>query len=224
MHKLVVTNGEGAARAIAHGVDSALQKGLKVLWLWSGGSNGKLQIKALSMLKYASRHNLTISLIDERFVALESTHSNWHQLLDSGLNGERARLEPPIIDWNLKLYEAAHDWAVRLGRRISEADMVIGQFGIGADGHTAGILPQTEGVHEHDKLVLGYRGKDFDRLTTTPALFSRLHLAIAVAMGESKKPMLEAMQASESADEVPAKLLQSASELIIYTDQKVEWT
>jgi 6-phosphogluconolactonase/glucosamine-6-phosphate isomerase/deaminase len=139
MHRLVVTNNEGAARAIAHGLDSALGNKLKVLWLLSGGSNIKLQLESLGMLQNASHHNLTISLIDERFVPLDSPHSNWHALLDGGLTGEKARLEPPIVDWDLSLHDAAHDWALRLGKRVSEADMVIGQFGVGADGHTAGI-------------------------------------------------------------------------------------
>lgn len=224
MHRLVVTNKEGAARAIAHGLDSALSNKLKVLWLLSGGSNIALQLEVLDLLKNANRHNLTISLIDERFVPLDSPHSNWHALLDGGLTGEKARLEPPIVDWGLSLHDAAHDWALRLGKRISEADMVIGQFGVGADGHTAGILPHTEGVNEHNKLVLGYKGKDYERLTTTPHLFKQLHLAIGVALGESKKPILERMPTDISADEQPAQLLLLSPELIMYTDQKVEWS
>lgn len=224
MHRLVVTNEEGAAGAIAHGIDSALQKGLKVLWLLSGGSNIRLQLHVLEMLEHANHKNLTISLIDERFLTLDSKHSNWHKLLDGGLTGEKARLEPPIVDWGLSLHDAAHDWALRLGRRVDEADMVIGQFGIGADGHTAGILPHTEGVHEYDKLVLGYKGKDYERLTTTPRLFKRLHLAVGVAMGESKKHVLERMPTDISADDQPAQLLLLAPELIVYSDQKVEWS
>lgn len=224
MHRLVVTNREGAARAIAHGLDSALSNKLKVLWLMSGGSNVALQLEVLGTLQNANRHNLTISLIDERFVPLDSPNSNWHALLDGGLSGEKARLEPPIIDWDLSLHDAAHDWAQRLGECIGQADMVVGQFGVGADGHTAGILPHTEGVSENDKLVLGYKGKDHERLTTTPRLFKRLHLAIGVAMGESKKPILERMITDISADEQPAQLLLLAPELIMYTDQKVEWS
>lgn len=219
-----MTNSEGAARAIAHGLDRALKSQLKILWLLSGGSNIPIQLDALKQLKHATHHNLTISLIDERFVTLDSPNSNWHALLDGGLNGERARLEPPIIDWDLNLQEAAHDWAIRLGRRIAEADLVVGQFGIGEDGHTAGILPHTPGVHEHDKLVLGYEAKDFQRLTTTPALFKQLGLAIGVAMGEGKKLILECLPTDVSPDDQPAQLLLLAHELIMYTDQGVEWS
>lgn len=218
-----MTNRDGAARAIAHGLDSALRRKLKVLWLLSGGSNIAIELEVLGQLKHADRHNLTISLIDERFVPLDSPNSNWHALLDGGLNGERARLEPPIIDWDLSLFDAAQDWEKRLEERMDEADLVVGQFGVGKDGHTAGILPHTVGVEEQTKLVIGYEGHDFERLTTTPALMKRLGLAIGVAMGAGKKPILERMATDVLPAEQPAQLLLLAPELIMYTDQELEW-
>jgi 6-phosphogluconolactonase len=224
MHRLVVTNVEDATRAIARGLDRALQSNLKVLWLLSGGSNISVEMDVLAQLKHATRHNLTISMIDERFVPIDSPNSNWHALLDAGLTGEKARLEPPIINWELGLRSAATDWAERLQKVLGEADVVIGQFGIGADGHTAGILPHTKGVHEVEQLVVGYKGKDFERLTTTSSLFARLDLAAVVAMGTSKKPVLERMQGDISAEDQPAQLLLQAKELIVYTDQEVRWT
>ena len=223
MRKLVVTNVEGATRAIARGLDRALQSKLKVLWLLSGGSNIGIEVEALSMLHHATSKNLTISMIDERFVPLDSEHSNWHLLLDAGLNGKKARLEPPIVDWNLSLHDASKEWSERLKAAIDTADVVFGQFGIGPDGHTAGILPHTIGVDEHKALVVGYEGHDFQRLTTTPALFRQLDLAIAVAMGEAKKPILEKMPTDIAAQDQPAQLLLQAKELIIYTDQEVRW-
>jgi 6-phosphogluconolactonase len=224
MHRLVVTNVEDATRAIARGLDRALSSNLKVLWLLSGGSNVPVEMNVLAQLKHATRHNFTISLIDERFVPIDSPNSNWHALLDAGLSGEKARLEPPIINWDHGLHDAAADWAARLQKVLGEVDAVVGQFGIGADGHTAGILPHTMGVHEDERLVVGYKGKDFERLTTTPVLFEQCDLATAVAMGESKKPVLERMQGDISAEDQPAQLLLRAKELIVYTDQEVRWT
>ncbi len=224
MHRLVVTNVEDATGAIARGLDRALQSKLKVLWLLSGGSNIPIEMDVLARLKHATHHNLTISMIDERFVPIDSPNSNWHALLDAGLSGEKARLEPPIINWELSLHDAATDWAERLQKVLGEVDAVVGQFGIGADGHTAGILPHTKGVHEDERLVVGYKGTDFERLTTTPVLFERLDLATVVAMGEAKRPVLERMQSDVSAEDQPAQLLRAAKELIVYTDQEVRWT
>lgn len=219
-----MTNKEGATRAIAHGLDSALRRKLKVLWLLSGGSNIAVQLDILRQLEHADAERLTISLIDERFVPLDSPASNWRALLDGGLASGKARLEPPILEEGLDLQAAADDWASRLGKCMGEADLIIGQFGIGSDGHTAGILPHTQGVHEHDKLVVGYQGSDFERLTTTPAAFARMGLAVAVAFGDDKRPIIERIPSEVSPDEQPAQLLLLAPELIIYTDQKVEWT
>lgn len=224
MHKLVVTNVEGATRAIARGLDRALASKLKVLWLLSGGSNIAIEIDVLKSLEHATPQNLVVSMIDERFVPLDSPHSNWHALMDAGLNGQKAKLEPPILDWDLSLHDAAADWAKRLKKAMGEADAVVGQLGIGPDGHTAGILPHTVGAHEEEKLVVGYKGHDFERLTVTPAVLRDLDLAVAVAMGEAKKPVLERMPTDITADEQPAQLLLLAKELIIYTDQEVRWT
>lgn len=221
MHKLVVTNTEEPTRAIARGIDRALGSGMKVLWLLSGGSNIGIELAVLGQLQHATAQNLVISLIDERHVALDSPDSNWHQLTSQGLNDHKARLVPPIIDTNLDLLAAAHDFGVRLGTEIAQADAAIGQFGIGADGHTAGILPRSMGVHEGHSLVIGYEGPDFQRITTTPALFRQLNLAIAVAMGQDKRDALQKLDSDASDDDVPARLLLQAKDLIVYTDQPV---
>lgn len=223
MHRLVVTNAEEAAKAIARGLDRALSSKLKVLWLLSGGSNIAVEAAVFGLLRHATVENLTISLADERFVPMDSPDSTWHALLEAGLNGQKARLEPPVVDWKASLEDAAKDWARRLKKAIDDADIVVGQFGIGADGHTAGILPHTAGVNEDQALVIGYKGKDFERLTTTPAVFRRLDLATVVAMGQNKKLVLEQLMTDVSSAEQPAQLLLQAKALIVYTDQKVDW-
>jgi 6-phosphogluconolactonase/glucosamine-6-phosphate isomerase/deaminase len=221
MHELIVTNREGATRAVVRGLDKTLESGLKVLWLLCGGSNVQLELDVFKALKHATRDKLVISLVDDRFVAMDSQNSNWHQLIDGGLNGERAQLEPPVVDWSLSIDDAAHDWAVRLQRRIDDADAVIALYGIGPDGHIAGIVPNGVAVAEREKLVVGYQGHDFPRITTTPLLIPQLDLAIAVVMGDVKKPVLERFQTDLEPAEQPAQLLKQAAELVVYTDQEV---
>lgn len=223
MNRLVSTNRDEIIQAIARGMDRALGNNLKVLWLLSGGSNIGIEIEAFKQLTHAMPQNLRMSMIDERFLPTDHLDSNWGQLLKKGLSVKRATLVPPITDTNMSLAEAANSFAARLEESLAWADVVIGQFGIGADGHTAGILPGTAGVGEDKKLVIGYEGPDFRRLTTTPALFARLDLAMGVALGQNKKLILERMSTDISADEQPAQLLLKTKELIIYTDQPVTW-
>ncbi len=222
MHTLVHTNQDDAAMAIARGIDRALGSGLKVLWLLSGGSNIPVEVAALSILQHATPGTLTLGLVDERFVPLDSPDSNWHQLRVAGLNGEKATLLAPIINADDSLEATAADFGKRLMAAIKKADVIIGQFGVGPDGHTAGILPYSPGVHAR-RLVVGYEGPDFQRITTTAALFNKLSLAVVVAMGEPKKAPLERMNTDVSADDQPAQLLLRARDVIIYTDQPVAW-
>jgi len=223
MNRLVSTNRDEIIQAIARGMDRALENKLKVLWLLSGGSNIAIELEVMGRLTHAMSQNLRVSMIDDRFVPLDSPDSNWGQLLKRGLSSKRATLVPPIVDFNLSLGEAAADFAKRLKETTDWADVVIGQFGIGADGHTAGILPGSSGVHEETKLVIGYKGPDYERITTTPAYFANIDLAIGVALGKNKTEVIKRIPTAVTADEQPAQLLLKTKEFIIYTDQPVTW-
>lgn len=223
MNRLVSTNRDEIIQAIARGMDRALENKLKVLWLLSGGSNIAIELEVLSRLQHAMSQNLRVSMIDDRFVPLDNPDSNWGQLLKRGLNSKRATLVPPIVDFNVSLDEAATEFAKRLQEATDWADVVIGQFGIGADGHTAGILPGSAGVHEETKLAIGYEGSDYKRITITPVYFTRIDLAIAVALGKNKTEVIQRIPTDVPPDEQPAQLLLKTKELIIYTDQPVTW-
>src|SRR6266496_2786589 len=146
--RVVVTNPEGATKAIASGLDRALANNMKVLWLVSGGSNIPIELDILGRLQHATAENLTITLADERFVDQDSPDSNWRQLLDDGLGRAPVTLLPVIKDHSLSLRGAAANFAKRLGDTLELADVVIGQFGIDEDGHTAGLLPHSPAVDE----------------------------------------------------------------------------
>lgn len=223
MNRLVSTNRDEITQAIARGMDRALGNKLKVLWLLSGGSNIAIELEVMERLTHAMSQNLRISMIDDRFVPLDNPDSNWGQLIKRGLSSKRATLVPPIIDFNLTLDEAAADFTKRLTEATEWADVVIGQFGLGADGHTAGILPGSVGVHEKEKIVIGYTGPDYQRITTTPAYFPKIDLAIGVALGKNKTEVIKRIPTEVSADVQPAQLLLKTKELIVYTDQPVTW-
>src|SRR6266550_1081616 len=189
MDRVVVANQSQAAHTIAHGMERALASGMKVLWLLSGGSNVAVELETLSQLHSATPENLTIGLIDERYVPLDSPDGNWNKLLAAGLTGEKATLMPLLE--GLPLEETAVNYASKIVEASKDINVVIGQFGIGPDGHTAGILPRSPAVHEKKRLVVGYNGPDFQRITTTQAFFRQMDLAIAVALGPDKREPLQ---------------------------------
>jgi 6-phosphogluconolactonase len=98
---------------------------------------------------------------------------------------------------------------------------IVGIFGIGTDGHTAGILPESPAVKVKDSLLTSYEGPDFYRITVTPAFIERVNAAILYAKGEEKARVLRTLLQDEPPERVPAQLLKKAGQFTIfhnYTD------
>jgi len=101
------------------------------------------------------------------------------------------------------------------------ADIKVGLFGIGADGHTAGILPGSS-VLTDSHIVSTYTGPDFQRITITPLVVAKLDVAIAFATGSKKASALSDLQKDLSISQQPAQVLKLANSTYIYTNQVEE--
>ena len=106
------------------------------------------------------------------------------------------------------------------------ADIIIGQFGIGTDGHTAGVLPGTIGVTDHGtacfyarrKLLQGREGKNFDRITLTLKTIRNINITYTFAFGDSKKEIVEKLKNENiSLAEMPAQILKEIKESYLYS-------
>ena len=77
-----------------------------------------------------------------------------------------------------------------LEKSLSQAEYKIGLFGIGVDGHTAGILPKCEAL---DSLtyVYGYHTPSFDRITMTKKAILLLDEAVVFTQGDEKWKVIE---------------------------------
>jgi 6-phosphogluconolactonase/glucosamine-6-phosphate isomerase/deaminase len=144
----------------------------------------------------------------------------------------RATAAPDIAD-HLELFDmdlaAAADyerlatvenWINNLEREFSQADYVLGLFGLGADGHTAGILPHSPAVSARE-LVSTYDADKFQRVTITPAAIIKLNEAIVWAQGVDKWPALAQLDQLVSLAEEPAQILKKLERLTIFTDYQV---
>ena len=103
---------------------------------------------------------------------------------------------------------------------MDNADYKIWNFGIGIDGHTAGILPHTEAVNSSE-LVCAYNTPLFDRVTITPKVIKELDEAIVFAMGENKWPILEKLEKEFPLEEDPSQILKQVKLLTIFTDKNI---
>jgi 6-phosphogluconolactonase/glucosamine-6-phosphate isomerase/deaminase len=100
------------------------------------------------------------------------------------------------------------------------AASVIGVFGLGEDGHTAGVKPGSPAVPDTAATVVGYDSPPFVRLTLTPQQLVQTNAAFVLAYGESKLETLQRLQQnSDSLEELPAKLLYDIQEVYVYNDQ-----
>ncbi|MDL2342400.1 MAG: 6-phosphogluconolactonase [Patescibacteria group bacterium] len=195
-----------------------LSAGKKVLWLVSGGSNVKASVTVMQALAEVLTANLTILLADERYGAVSHPNSNAQQLLASGFNPQRARLLSVLQD-NTS-FSATRDNYDRIARSaFTDNEIVIGQFGIGPDGHIAGILPNSEAVTSPE-FVAAYSQQPYQRLTLTPHALKRVSAAYALVFGDDKRPALELL-ASKLVPyaEQPSQILKELPEAYVFNDQ-----
>ncbi|HXH26488.1 MAG TPA: 6-phosphogluconolactonase [Candidatus Acidoferrum sp.] len=182
-----ITTGEDA---VYQRLSQELQDGKRVLWLLSGGSNIAREVATSRQLVGQSQAGtLTAMLMDERFGAPGHHDSNWQQLHEAGF----ALDVPQVLRTGELLEGVAEAYDATIRHAFAEADIIIGQFGIGADGHTAGLLPGAP-VMDAATLVAGYRLPGFQRITLTPKALLQVDVAFVFAAGADKHPALEKLQ------------------------------
>lgn len=219
------------AEIIAKKIADKLNSGQKVFWLVTGGSGIGLGAEISKLLNNLPLENLSVTLTDERFVPVGAKDSNWYQLQQAGFNLPNAKLIPILAGGDLT--RTAQSFAQNLEKCFSESDFSIAIFGIGPDGHVAGILPGSPAVTSA-ALAAGYKDEEVTvaspegvlrgvgRITITPKAFPRLDEAIASVFGVSKKQALDKLEEDLSLQQQPAQALKQVSNLTIYNDYKGE--
>ncbi|HUW70491.1 MAG TPA: glucose-6-phosphate dehydrogenase [bacterium] len=228
---------EAVQDAIIEPIGDSLRGHRPALLLVSGGSTAGIAIAAIRRLCSLSgakgfdmRGLLSVSLIDERFGPVGHQHSNWRQLLEAGLPVESVRAIPLLMDARDD-QEAFRTTVRRFDDILADAArkktngelLIVGLLGIGADGHTAGILPGSQACAEdrHSSvapLAIGYRSDMYTRITITPAFFQYFDRAVAYATGAEKWQAIAGLRAARPICEHPAQLLKRAHESLVFCD------
>lgn len=203
---------------LADALISALQAHDRVIWLVPGGSNIAISVDAMRQLDDELTRKLVIMQTDERFVALDSDDCNWHQLSEAGFDTKHAATFPMLVEGKTR-DEVAELYNEAILREFIAADYIIGQFGVGPDGHIAGIKPNSP-ASTSDTLVCGYQAEDFERVTLTFPALQQVDEAFAFIFGEAKRPILEKLLGDiPSLAEFPAGVLRTTPISTIYNDQ-----
>lgn len=186
----------GLFRSIS--IDASHDRGQATIAL-SGGSTPKAmgavlaQPPFLAEIPWGSTH---FFWGDERWVPLESPESNAGE-------AKRGYLDiVPVPSRNIQPFttsgdedESAAEYeaiirTVVAGRPIPIFDLVL--LGMGDDGHTASLFPQTEALGEQDRLVVPNYVPKFDstRLTFTVPLINAARAVVFLAAGDGKSERL----------------------------------
>jgi 6-phosphogluconolactonase/glucosamine-6-phosphate isomerase/deaminase len=207
---------EASAQLLSTRIREKLSEGKSVLFLIPGGSAIAVALLvARELVTMGDLTRLSVMLTDERFGEVGHKDSNWAQLTASGFSLPRATLIPTLR--GLSLSETVHAQEEVLRAQFSGTDFHVGLFGMGSDGHTAGILPGSP-ASTSTALVVGYPAPQFTRITMTPSAIAQLDLAVLYAMGGEKKKAVQNLSEEKDIAVQPAQALKKARELVVFTD------
>lgn len=153
---------------------------------------------------------VTVTLSDERWVEPDSKHSNEHLVRHRLLREEAAAAH--FVPWkipNMGVREAEAPVNLRLEGMPRPFDFVV--LGMGDDGHTASLIPQSEGL----AAALDMMSPKLARTIRAPTLGERMTLTLrAILMsrsiailirGAEKRATFEAAQAGTEVAAMPVR-------------------
>ena len=207
---------EETAQYVAGVLSKELQAGKKVLFFVPGGSGVDVAMKISALLVEVGLQNLTVMQTDERYGDVWHKDSNWAQLLSAGKVFAGATLLPVLTGKSFEETVACYEQ--ELDKQFSLTNVSIGLFGMGADGHTAGILPKSTAAYAKT-LAHGYHTPTYLRITMTAHAIRKIGEAVLFAMGNEKKEMFARLRGGNPAEEdVPAQTLKSTGKLTVFTN------
>jgi 6-phosphogluconolactonase/glucosamine-6-phosphate isomerase/deaminase len=215
-HFYKINSGGKVARALSKKIKKRLENGERVLWLVSGGSTVSIARQAAELLSGVNLEKLTVGLADERYGQPGHKDSNWQKLLESGFGLEGASLMPVLNGQPPEV--TAKQYGKQLDRALEAAGYSLALLGMGSDGHTAGIMPDSPAIAARSS-VITYKYRDFQRVTLTVRALSRLSEVILHAVGKDKQAALKDLGSKSLSVQVqPAQLIKRIPRWTVYND------
>lgn len=214
-----VASKEEAEGILLDAIRKSLSDGSKVLWLLPGGSNIRISAAVFKLLTEDELSRITVTLTDERFGPIGHPHSNYFQLEQAGFDFSKVNATPILADKYDSLDETVERFERTINDLFAESQIIIGQFGMGGDGHIAGIMPHSVASQEIERLAVGYKTDDFTRITMTFNAILMVDRAYLIAFGQSKLEALVSLR--DKAIELnaqPAQILRQVNDVLVIND------
>jgi len=211
---------EPVSQAMSQIILNALKNNSQsVTWLVSGGSCIPVAVRTRELLgEMDDLKRLSIVMMDERYGEIGHEASNSFQLKKAGFDLNGLVYHEILCDESVE--STTERFVDMLERLRHTSDVIIGLFGMGEDGHTAGLLPKNPLMSMN--VVAGYFvGPDYERITAAPAFLKSIDTAVLYAAGENKWPALAKLQQPGSLDELPVRLLRNIEDVKIYSDIEI---
>ncbi|HUD10043.1 MAG TPA: 6-phosphogluconolactonase [Candidatus Saccharimonadales bacterium] len=213
------SSADGTHTIIKQALETALVKKQRVLWVITGGSGIKIVVKVMSEISDEASKQLAVLLGDERFGPVNHKDSNLRQLYEAGFDAKHA-IVVPVLRPKTNLEETVKRYGEAAETAFTAAGTVIAQLGMGADGHIAGVLPESPATKLSKQWTVGYKAKDFTRLTLTPFALQRANQIYVAAFGKAKRTALSNLRDKQlSIAEQPAQLVKAVEKSYIINDQ-----
>ncbi|HXH04875.1 MAG TPA: 6-phosphogluconolactonase, partial [Candidatus Nitrosotenuis sp.] len=159
---------------------------------------------------------ISITLADERYGKVDHEDSNWHQLIQAGFDFHPFASIPVLVGRSVA--ETVKHFSLILQKNDRT---VIALLGMGPDGHTSGILPNSLAAYERDAPVMAYQGPDHMRITTTPAYLGTIDIAILYVTGRNKhEPLSRFITTDQDPIVYPVQYLKTIPDLRVITDME----
>ena len=224
---VVVDNPEALAQrcaeAIATTIDLALAERDRCQIALAGGTTPGACYRLLGR-EHLPWERVDVLLGDERWVSADDPASNCRLLretLQATGPGSEARLHPvptqlPKPEHGAEAYEAT--LRQLCGGDPPRLDLVL--LGLGEDGHTASLFPQTDATRVQDRAVTVGMGKGLPRISlTAPTLCAARHVLFMVSGSGKSQALKRLMDPSESSERTPARLVQPSTPVRIFADR-----
>ena len=219
MRFIKVDSQDAAAGLLLEEIKKCLSNNKKILWLLPGGSSINVASSVYRQLSDEDLSRLTVTITDERYGPVGHPDFNYFQLTEAGLDFSKFKASHPVLLPDKSLEETVAAFETVLNDLLGEAEVVIGQFGMGPDRHTAGIIPHSPASQEAQKLVAGYQAADFTRITMTFNSILMVDKSYVTVFGELKLDGLKDLRDKNIAlTDQPVQIFKQVNEAYIIND------
>ena len=210
-----------AADEIVPAAQGAVDERGRFTWALSGGSTPRALFHLLASDSYRERmpwNAIHFFWGDERHVPPDHPDSNFRMAREAMLdavpvppeNIHRVPAEEPDAQRAAAEYEAAlRSFFALASGEIPRFDLIL--LGLGKEGHTASLFPQSEVLHERERLVAApwVEAQKTFRVTLTPPVLNHARRAMFLVSGEDKAEALRAvLEGPREPERYPAQIVE----------------